>query len=87
MAANHETNKAQFSWVDAIALPVFKGLLNLINVAEGFSPIEALSSGRSISWTELARAFAQVTLLLTGGIGLAGITILTRRELAAAQAK
>jgi hypothetical protein len=44
-----------------------------------------LSGGRSISWGQLGLAFAQIVLLLGGIIGLIGIAIFNRRELATAQ--
>jgi hypothetical protein len=59
----------------------------MINLAKDFSPIDSLSTGRSVSWGELGRAFGQIVLLLGGSIGLAGIIIFTRRELATAQAQ
>jgi hypothetical protein len=60
-------------------------VLELINLAKNFSPIDALSTGRSVSWEELARAFGQIVLLLGTSIGLFGIIIFSRRELATAQ--
>ena len=57
----------------------------MINLAKDFSPIDALSTGRAVSWGELGRAFAQIVLLLSGGLGLIGIIIFSRRELATAQ--
>ncbi len=71
--------------VDVIVLPVFRAILDVVNLAKNFSPIDALSSGRSITWTELGRAFAQVVLLLGGILALLGIWTLHRRELATAQ--
>ena len=44
-----------------------------------------MSSGRSITWSQLTRAFAQMILLLGGIMAAVGITIFTRRELATAQ--
>ena len=37
--------------VDWIMLPVFRGLLSVVKVAESFSPIDSLSQGRSITWS------------------------------------
>ncbi len=85
-AVNHETGVAdQPALVDYVALPVFKGLLTLINMVEGFSPIDSLSTGRSISWFELTRAFLQICVLLSGVVAVIGIAIFNRRELATAQ--
>jgi hypothetical protein len=71
--------------MDVVIVPAFRAALNLINLAKGFSPIDALSTGRSISWTDLGRAFAQIVLLLGGTAGLIGVIGLNRRELATAQ--
>jgi hypothetical protein len=85
MGFNSETSTLGHSPVDVIAIPVFQAVLEVINLAKDFSPIDALSTGRSISWGELGRAFGQIVLLLGGVIGLGGIFIFNRRELATAQ--
>jgi hypothetical protein len=85
MGFNSETGQAGHSVVDIVAIPVFRGVLELINLAKDFSPIDSLSTGRSVTWGELARAFGQIVLLLSGSIGLVGIFIFSRRELATAQ--
>jgi hypothetical protein len=71
--------------VDFIVIPAFRAILTVINLAKEFSPIDALSTGRSITWSQLGLAFAQIILLLGGIIALSGMAILTRRELATAQ--
>jgi hypothetical protein len=71
--------------IDFIALPVFKGVLTVINLAENFSPIDSLSTGRSISWGQLGLAFGQIVLLLGGLLAAFGMFVFTRRELATAQ--
>ena len=63
----------------------FKGIMVVVNVVQTFSPVDALSTGRSITWTQLARGFAQVVLLTGGVMALGGIYVFTRRELATAQ--
>jgi ABC-type transport system involved in multi-copper enzyme maturation permease subunit len=85
MGYNEESGKVGRSVVDPVAIPVFRALLGLINLAKDFSPVDALSTGRSISWGELARAVAQIVLLLGGLLAAFGITVFTRRELATAQ--
>lgn len=70
---------------DFIVIPVFKGVLTVINLARDFSPIDSLSTGRSITWGQLALAFGQIVLLLGGVFAAIGIVLLTRRELATAQ--
>jgi hypothetical protein len=85
MSYNAETGVRGFAPVDVVVVPVFRVALMLINFARDFSPIDALSTGRSITWTELGRAFAQIVLVLGGIIGLFGIFVFSRRELATAQ--
>jgi len=82
---NPETGKVGHSPVDIVIVPAFRAALDVINLARRFSPIDSLSSGRSISWAELGLAFAQIVLLLGGVIGAIGIAIFSRRELATAQ--
>jgi hypothetical protein len=71
--------------VDTVVVPVFYAALQVINLAKEFSPIDSLSTGRSITWVQLLRAFGQIVLLLGGIIGGIGMLIFTRRELATAQ--
>jgi len=71
--------------VDIVVIPVFRAVLTVINLAKEFSPIDSLSTGRSISWSQLGLAFSQIILLLGGIIALSGMAIFTRRELATAQ--
>jgi hypothetical protein len=73
------------SVVDAMLIPLFKSCLTVIKLVENFSPIDSLSSGRSISWRELGMAFGQIVLLPGGIIALIGILLFNRRELATAQ--
>ena len=51
-----------------------------------FRRLIRLSTGRSISWTRTrSRAVGQIVLLMGGLLGLIGIFIFNRRELATAQ--
>lgn len=85
MGASEETGQVGSSIIDGVAVPLFKGMLNLINLAKDFSPIDALSTGRSIPWPMLGQAFAQIVLLLGGVLAVFGIWTFSRRELATAQ--
>jgi len=80
---NEETGETGKSVLDYVLIPVFKGLLYVFKLAEGFSPIDALSTGRSLEWMTVAAAFAKIVLLLGGVVALFGIVAFTRRELAA----
>ena len=71
--------------IDTVAIPVFRATLGLVNLAKDFSPIDSLSTGRSITWGQLGRAFGQIILLLGGILGLFGVFVFNRRELATAQ--
>lgn len=85
MSYNQETGERGSAPLDFVAVPVFKVMLTVINLARDFSPIDALSAGRSITWAELGRAFVQIIFLLGGIIATFGIWTFTRRELATAQ--
>ncbi|MCI0744852.1 MAG: hypothetical protein L0Y58_05535 [Verrucomicrobia subdivision 3 bacterium] len=82
---DHESGKAAAGWLDLVLLPIFKGMLSIINLVKGFSPVDALSTGRSITWFQVFRAIGQIVLFLGGIAAAAGMIILTRRELATAQ--
>ena len=85
VGGNGETGAMGHSVADTVLIPLFKGLLAVISLVKNFSPIDSLSSGRSISWTELGTAFGQIVLLLGGITGVIGIALFNRRELATAQ--
>jgi hypothetical protein len=71
--------------IDTVVIPVFKAILSVINLAKGFSPVDALSTGRSITWLELTRAVVQIVVVLGGVLAAIGIWSFSRRELATAQ--
>jgi hypothetical protein len=85
VGGNGETGVMGHSLADAVLIPLFKGFLVVITLVNNFSPIDSLSSGRSISWTELGAAFGQIVLFLGGIVAVIGIGLFNRRELAAAQ--
>jgi hypothetical protein len=85
LARNTETGRMAHTPIDGIIIPAFQGVLYIINLARDFSPIDALSTGRNISWPELGRAFGQIVLLLGGIVMVFGIFVFNRRELATAQ--
>jgi hypothetical protein len=80
----HEGERSAASWIDAVLLLLFKRMLGIINLVNAFSPVDALSTGRSIPWAQVALAFGQIVLLVGGILTLAGIVIFSRRELATA---
>ncbi len=82
---NSETGVQGRSILDGMILPCFSVALRIINLAKDFSPIDSLSSGRTITWGQLAQAFAQIVVVLAGPLAIFGIFVFTRRELATAQ--
>jgi len=76
---------AQKSLVNELSVVVYGGLRWLIDQIAGFNPVDSLSTGRSITWGQLATAFVVVIGLAGGAFMAAGILIFTRRELAAPQ--
>jgi hypothetical protein len=85
MGYNEETGKTGHSNLDLVAIPVFRLVLQVVNLAKDFSPIDSLSTGRSISWGQLGLAFGQIVGLLGGSLAGFGIVVFNRRELATAQ--
>jgi hypothetical protein len=82
---NSEKGTRASSPVDIVVLPTFRAVLKLISLAKDFSPIDSLSTGRSITWEQLGLAFSQIVLLLGGAFAAFGIAVFARRELATAQ--
>ena len=82
---NSEKGIAGHSVADVVLIPMFKGILAVVGFTKSVSPIDLLSTGRVISWTVLATAFAQIVLLLGGFFAVCGIILFNRRELATAQ--
>jgi hypothetical protein len=85
MGQDEESGAVGHSVIDAAVVPIFRAALSVINLAQQFSPIDYLSTGRSITWTQLSLAFGQIVLLLGGIVALFGIFVFNRRELATAQ--
>jgi hypothetical protein len=83
MGVDHDTGKVETdSLINRVSVQVFGVAKDVIGIAKDFSPVESLSSGRSITWTMLSLAFAQIVLLLGGIFAVIGMVVLTRREIA-----
>jgi hypothetical protein len=82
---DEEKGIAGHSAADVILIPMFKGVLAIVGLTKSVSPIDLLSTGRAISWTDLGTAFGQIVLLLGGFFAISGIILFNRRELATAQ--
>ena len=85
LGADEETGQLRSSFLDATMIPVFNGMLKVINLVQQFSPVDSLSTGRSVSWPLLGRAAAQIVLLMGGLLAVFGMFVFQRRELATAQ--
>jgi hypothetical protein len=85
---DHDTGMVdQQNWFDHATVAVFRGLLATVKLVRDFSPVDSLSSGRTITWGQLAQAVSQIVLLMGGLFALVGIVTFGRRELATAEAK
>lgn len=83
---NHDTGRIDAPGAfDRAVVALFAAALKTVNVVQDFSPIDYLSTGRSITWYQLGRAMLQIVFGLGGLFAAAGITLFTRRELATAQ--
>ena len=71
--------------IDLVIVPAFGVALKIVKLVESFSPVDSLSTGKSVTWGELGLAVAQIVLLLGGVFCVFGIICFTRRELATAQ--
>jgi hypothetical protein len=84
---DHEGRPTAPTAKDYVLVPAFAATLKLLNLVQQFSPVDALSSGRSVSWTQLARATVQIWVLVGGAVAGLGMLLFQRRELATAQSQ
>jgi hypothetical protein len=86
MSVNHESGYTDNpNIIDKMSVPMAKGLLAVLGMVKNFSPIDSLSSGRTIAWSELGQAVFQIWVVLAGIMAAIGIYAFSRRELATAQ--
>ena len=88
-STNHDTGVPEgvLGAVDFIMVPIFKAANDVLTMVNSFSPIDSLSTGRSVSWVMLLQAVLQIWVLIGGFFAVVGILAFTRRELATAQGK
>jgi len=88
-STNHDTGAPEgvLGAVDFVMVPLFRAADQVLTMVNSFSPIDALSTGRSVSWMPLLRAVLQIWLVIGGLFAVVGIVAFTRRELATAQSK
>jgi hypothetical protein len=84
-AGNGETGVMGHTAADVVLIPIYKVLIVATSLVRNFSPVESLSTGRTITWTQLGLAFGQIVALVGGFFALVGIALFSRRELATAQ--
>jgi len=81
---DHDTGQvAAETFVNQVAVTLYGTAQKLIELVTGYDPVDALSTGRSISWGRLAQAALLVVGVAGGFFAALGIWIFTRRELAA----
>jgi hypothetical protein len=83
---NHESGYTDNpNVIDKMAVPLARTMLDVLGMVKDFSPIDSLSSGRTISWADLGRAIFQIWVIMGGILAVIGIITFNRRELATAQ--
>ena len=80
---NHETGKKdQSSAGDIVAITFSKAVLWITKSIWDYSPVDNLSSGRTITWNTLLTAFVWVVLIMGGLVMAVGAYMFQRKELA-----
>ena len=83
VGVNHETGMVSSeSMVNQVAVRIYGTAYWVLSQVASFSPVDALATGKSITWGELARAVAMIVGVTGGGMAVGGMIILTRREIA-----
>ena len=86
MGVDHDTGRAVASSLNVVAVPFYRVLAAITQPLAAVSPVESLSEGRSITWAQVAGAFARIVLLGGGVLATVGLMLFHRRELAKHQA-
>ncbi len=68
--------------VDNLAINMSKSILWITNLVWGHSPIDDLSSGKTITWNSLLYAFTGIILIMAGLVAAIGAYMFQRKELA-----
>ncbi len=80
---DHDTGAVkEFNLVNRLAVAIYGTAHTVLEQIVGFSPVAALSAGHAITWGELARCVGLVLGVGAGGLGLIGMLVLTKREIA-----
>ena len=68
--------------MDNVAILFSKVVLSITDLVWGYSPVDYLSSDRTIPWATLGMAFTGIILLMGGLVSAFGAFMFQRRELA-----
>ena len=80
---NHETGrKDESSMLDAAAILFAKGAVKITSAIWGYSPVDSLSDGRTITWATLFWAFFAIIVVMGGLVMALGAYMFHRKELA-----
>ncbi len=80
---NHETGrKDESSILDDAVILFAKGAIKITKSIWDYSPVDNLSSGRTITWNTLLTAFVWVVLIMGGLVMAVGAYMFQRKELA-----
>jgi hypothetical protein len=78
----YSAGQREKSFVDWFALPAFSVLVPVIDAQKDYSPISNLAQGESTTWSELVRAYSFIWGISGWLLGLIGVIIFSRRQLA-----
>jgi ABC-type transport system involved in multi-copper enzyme maturation permease subunit len=70
------------SIIDVFAIPAFTALVPVMESQKDYSPISNLAQGKSNTWGELVRAYSFIWGISGWLLGLLGVIIFSRRQLA-----
>ncbi|MFQ3167892.1 MAG: ABC-type transport system involved in multi-copper enzyme maturation permease subunit [Limisphaerales bacterium] len=80
---NHETGrKDESSMLDSAAIFFAKGAVKITKSIWGYSPVDSLSDGRTITWATLFWAFFSIIVVMGGLVMALGAYMFHRKELA-----
>lgn len=82
---DHETGMRQKGTLDYVVVPFFTLLLKMVNLALDYNPVESISNGRSVTWSEMFKALTTIGIIMGGAVSSFGIIVFSRREIALPQ--
>jgi hypothetical protein len=80
---NHETGrKDESSILDGVAIFIARGAVKITKSIWGYSPVDSLSEGRTITWATLFWAFFAIIVVMGGLVMAIGVYMFHHKELA-----